>query len=63
MTLGDSKSGNVLDLWIVFLEGSQSIHGEGSYTIFQNLCHRSAKSKPYRERIEYVIYFEIWYYP
>jgi hypothetical protein len=28
--------GNVLDLWIVFLEGSQSIHGEVSYPQIQN---------------------------
>jgi hypothetical protein len=26
------RMGNVLDLWIVFLEGSQSIHCDVSYT-------------------------------
>ncbi|MFM8294079.1 MAG: hybrid sensor histidine kinase/response regulator [Microcystaceae cyanobacterium] len=33
------------------------------YTIFQNLCQRSAKLEPYTERIEPVRQNEKWYYP
>ena len=31
--------GNVLDLWIVFLEGSKSIHYEVSYPQIQDITH------------------------
>jgi hypothetical protein len=35
------NSGNVLDLWIVFLRGSQSIHCDLSYPQIQNTTHLS----------------------